>query len=123
MTGVGEPAVRAYAAREDLVPRQATFARLSEGVFGAGLAARGAAWLACPVIQIQVRREVCGQVVARAACGLAWETTLGDLDQAASPLLGALNPYGDAVFNRRQIPALLQELDRLPAERSGALGG
>jgi hypothetical protein len=72
------------------------------------------------VINIQVRRELCGQVVARAACGLAWETMLGDLDQAAFPLLGALDPYGDAVFNGRQIPALLRELDRLPPERGGA---
>jgi hypothetical protein len=72
------------------------------------------------VISIQVRRELCGQVAARAACGLSWETALGDLDQAAFPLLGALDPYGDAVFNRRQIPALLRELDRLPPERSDA---
>ncbi|WP_194918230.1 hypothetical protein [Catenulispora rubra] len=41
-------------------------------------------------------------------------------DQAAFPLLGALDPVGDAVFNRRQIPALLGELDRLPIECGGA---
>lgn len=69
---------------------------------------------------MQVRHELSGEVVARAACGLAWHTTLGDLDQSAFPLLGALDPYGDAVFNRRQIPALLQELDRLPREQGGA---
>lgn len=57
---------------------------------------------------MQVRRGLSGPVVARAVCGLAWETALGDLDQAAFPLLGALDPYGDAVFNRRQIPAMHQ---------------
>ncbi|QES52833.1 hypothetical protein DEJ50_32950 [Streptomyces venezuelae] len=34
-------------------------------------------------------------------------------------MLGALDPYGDAVFNHRQVPTLLAELDRLPAERGG----
>jgi hypothetical protein len=29
-------------------------------------------------------------------------------------MLGALDPYGDAIFNSRQIPALLRELDSLP---------
>ena len=69
---------------------------------------------------MQVRQEVAGPVVARAACGLAWETVVGDLDQAAFPLLCVLDPYGDAVFNGRQIPALLRELERLPSERGGA---
>lgn len=69
---------------------------------------------------MQVNREVQGEVVARATCGLPWETALGDLDQAAFPMLGALDPYGDAVFNHRQIPALLRELDQLPSERGGA---
>ncbi len=69
---------------------------------------------------MRVSRELRGEVVARAGCGLPWETTLGGLDQAAFPMLGALDPYGDAVFNDRQIPALLVELDRLPAERGGA---
>lgn len=32
---------------------------------------------------------------------------------------GALDPYGDAVFNHPQIPALLRELDQLPLERAG----
>ncbi|MDL4777637.1 MULTISPECIES: hypothetical protein [Thermomonosporaceae] len=66
-----------------------------------------------------MNRELQGEVVARAGCGLSWETTLGGLDQAAFPMLGALDPYGDAVFNHRQIPALLGELDRLPVERGG----
>jgi hypothetical protein len=69
---------------------------------------------------MQVRRELSGEVVARAASGLAWHATLGDVDQATFPLLGALDPYGDAVFNHRQIPALLRELDQLPRDLGGA---
>ena len=69
---------------------------------------------------MKVTRELQGEVVARAGCELPWETTVAGLDQAAFPLLGALDPVGDAVFNRRQIPALLEELDRLPAELGGA---
>ncbi len=34
-------------------------------------------------------------------------------------MLRALDPYGDAVFNRRQMPLLLAELDRLPAVCGG----
>lgn len=30
-------------------------------------------------------------------------------------MLWALTPYGDTVFNQRQVPLLLAELDRLPA--------
>jgi hypothetical protein len=69
---------------------------------------------------MRANRELQGEVVARAGCGLPWETALGGLDQAAFPMLGALDPYGDAVFNHRQIPALLGELDRLPIEHGGA---
>jgi hypothetical protein len=69
---------------------------------------------------MQVNQELQGKVVARAACGLPSETALGSLDQAAFPTLGALDPYGDAVFNHRQIPALLRELDQLPPEAGGA---
>lgn len=68
---------------------------------------------------MQVNRELQGEVVARSASGLPWETALDGLDQAAFPMLGALDPYEDAVFNRRQIPALLRELDQLPPERGG----
>ena len=53
--------------------------------------------------------------MARAACGLPWETALDGLDQAAFPMLGALDPYGDAVFNHRQIPALLREAMNCPS--------
>lgn len=31
----------------------------------------------------------------------------------------ALTPYGDAVFNQRQVPLLLAELDRVPARCAG----
>jgi hypothetical protein len=71
------------------------------------------------MIDMQVNRELQGEVVARAACGLPWETALGGLDQAEFPMLAALDPYGDAVFNHQQIPALLRELDQLPPERGG----
>ncbi|WP_043733590.1 hypothetical protein [Kutzneria sp. 744] len=72
------------------------------------------------MINMEVRRELCGAVVARAKSGVAWETTLVDLDRTAFPLIGALIPYGDAVFNELQVPELLRELDRLPADRGGA---
>lgn len=67
-----------------------------------------------------VSRELRGEVVARAGCAVPWEIALVGMNQAAFPMLGALDPYGDAVFNRLQIPALLEELDRLPVERGGA---
>jgi hypothetical protein len=72
------------------------------------------------VIRIRVDRAILGEVGARAACGLPWEVTLAGLDPAEFPLLGALDPYGDAVFNHRQVPALLAELDRLPEIRGGS---
>ncbi|MEU5347159.1 MULTISPECIES: hypothetical protein [unclassified Streptomyces] len=34
-------------------------------------------------------------------------------------MLWALDPYGDAVFNHRQVPLLLAELDRLPSVCGG----
>ncbi|MEE1769315.1 hypothetical protein PUR34_14440 [Streptomyces sp. JV185] len=34
-------------------------------------------------------------------------------------MLRSLDPYGDAVFNHRQVPLLLSELDRLPAACGG----
>ncbi|MFF2432035.1 hypothetical protein [Streptomyces mirabilis] len=67
---------------------------------------------------MQVRGDL-GDVVARAGCGLDWFALLAKLDQAAFPMLSALDPYGDAVFNVRQVPLLLAELERLPAERGG----
>jgi hypothetical protein len=71
------------------------------------------------VISMRVSREINGEVVARAGCGLPWEVTLAGLDRTAFPLLGALDPYGDAVFNHRQVPALLAELDVLPESSGG----
>ncbi|WP_370105678.1 hypothetical protein [Streptacidiphilus sp. BW17] len=66
-----------------------------------------------------VVREENGNVVARAACGLRWLGTVSELDRARFPLLGGLDPYGDAVFNQRQIPVLLRELDQLPDQCQG----
>ncbi|MBM7442618.1 hypothetical protein [Streptomyces sp. HB132] len=34
-------------------------------------------------------------------------------------MLWSLDPYGDAVFNHRQVPLLLVELDGLPAACGG----
>ena len=56
-----------------------------------------------------------GNVVARAEGGVEWTAAFADLGPAGFPMLWALTPYGDAVFNQRQVPLLLSELDRLPA--------
>ncbi|MFD4973458.1 hypothetical protein [Streptomyces sp. NPDC058424] len=58
-------------------------------------------------------------VVARAKAGVRWTSAFADLDPALFPMLSALTPYGDAVFNHRQVPLLLAELDRLPAACGG----
>ncbi|MEU6974057.1 hypothetical protein AB0A71_41350 [Kitasatospora aureofaciens] len=58
-------------------------------------------------------------VVAGAKAGVQWTSAFADLDPALFPMLSALTPYGDAVFNRRQVPLLLAELDRLPAACGG----
>ncbi|WP_286260281.1 hypothetical protein [Streptomyces graminofaciens] len=58
-------------------------------------------------------------VVARAKAGVRWTSAFADLDPALFPMLTALMPDGDAVFNRRQVPLLLAELDRLPAACGG----
>ncbi|WP_232246717.1 hypothetical protein [Kitasatospora mediocidica] len=60
-----------------------------------------------------------GNVVARAKAGVDWMVGFADLDMAQFPMLWALTPYGDAVFNQRQVPLLLAELDRLPAHLDG----
>ncbi|MFI0406289.1 hypothetical protein [Actinomadura sp. 3N508] len=70
------------------------------------------------MINMAVRGDS-GAVIARARCGLPWTNELGGLDPAAFPMLTALLPYADAVFNERQIPVLLKELDRLPDEVGG----
>ncbi len=60
-----------------------------------------------------------GNVVARAGGGVKWTAAFADLDPAGFPMLRALTPYGDAVFNQRQVPLLLAELDRIPAACGG----
>jgi hypothetical protein len=55
-----------------------------------------------------------GKVVARAEGGVQWTEAFADLGPAGFPMLHALDPYGDAMFNHRQAPLLLAELDRLP---------
>ncbi|MFF4693924.1 hypothetical protein [Streptomyces sp. NPDC001307] len=65
---------------------------------------------------MQVRSER-GDVLARASCGLPWFEMLASVDRAEFPMLGGLDPYGDAIFNGRQVPMLMEELERLPDER------
>jgi hypothetical protein len=60
-----------------------------------------------------------GGIVARAGTGLEWTAAFAELDPAEFPMLWALTPYGDAVFNQRQVPLLLAELDRLPVACAG----
>ncbi|MFF3107904.1 hypothetical protein ACFVSN_01860 [Kitasatospora sp. NPDC057904] len=59
------------------------------------------------------------KAVARAAGGVEWTPAFAELDPAEFPMLWALTPYGDAVFNQRQVPLLLAEFDRLPAVCGG----
>ncbi|OKJ13885.1 hypothetical protein AMK19_10920 [Kitasatospora sp. CB01950] len=70
------------------------------------------------MITMQVRGDS-GDIVARAAAGVRWTSAFADLDPAQFPMLCALIPYGDAVFNERQVPRLLAELDRLPPAVDG----
>lgn len=70
------------------------------------------------MINLAVRGDS-GDIVARAKTGVEWTAAFADLDPAAFPMLWALTPYGDAVFNQRQVPLLLSELDRLPAACGG----
>jgi hypothetical protein len=60
-----------------------------------------------------------GNVVARAKAGVEWTADFANLDSAGFPMLWALTPYGDAMFNQRQIPLLVAELDGLPAACGG----
>ncbi|BCJ65677.1 hypothetical protein GCM10009779_02810 [Polymorphospora rubra] len=48
------------------------------------------------------------------ASGFEWTQELIDLDRAVYPMLAGLCAYLDTVFNERQIPMLLEELERLP---------
>ncbi len=70
------------------------------------------------MINMAVRGDS-GNVVARAKAGVEWTAGFAGLDPAEFPMLWALTPYGDAVFNQRQVPLLLAELDRLPADLGG----
>jgi hypothetical protein len=65
------------------------------------------------VIDLQVREES-GQIVVHTR-GFEWTQELIDLDCSAYPMLTGLCAYLDTVFNQRQIPMLLAELERLPA--------
>ncbi len=70
------------------------------------------------MINLVVRGDS-GRVVDRAQAGVEWTDAFAELDPAVFPMLWALTPYGDAVFNQRQVPLLLAELDRLPAVCGG----
>jgi hypothetical protein len=64
------------------------------------------------VIDLQVCGES-GRIVA-SSHGFEWTQELIDLDPAVFPMLAGLCAYLDTVFNQRQIPLLLAELERLP---------
>ncbi|WP_241671988.1 hypothetical protein [Streptomyces sp. IB2014 016-6] len=70
------------------------------------------------MIDMQVRGDS-GDVIARAEGGVKWTSAFGDLNPGLFPMLWGLIPYGDAVFNHRQVSLLLAELDRLPAACGG----
>jgi len=65
------------------------------------------------MIDLQVRAES-GRVVADAP-GFEWTQELIDLDGSAYPMLAGLCGFLDTVFNQRQIPMLLAELEWIPA--------
>ena len=69
------------------------------------------------MINMQVRGD--RRVVATADGGVEWVGAFAALDPTVFPMLWALDPYGDAVFNHRQVPMLLAELDRPPAVLDG----
>jgi hypothetical protein len=54
-------------------------------------------------------------LIVASSHGFDWTQELIDLDAAVFPMFAVLCAYLDTVFNRRQIPILLAELDRLPA--------
>ncbi|MFI9569223.1 hypothetical protein [Streptomyces rishiriensis] len=64
-----------------------------------------------------------GDVVARAEGGVKWTAAFADLNPVQFPMVWALTPYGDAVFNQRQVQLLVSELDRLPAACGGDWAG
>ncbi|MGV9362613.1 hypothetical protein [Amycolatopsis sp. NPDC003731] len=70
------------------------------------------------MIDMAVRGDS-GRVVAQAEGGVEWTPAFAELNPVEFPMLWALTPYGDAVFNQRQVPLLLAELDRVPARCAG----
>ncbi|RKR91832.1 hypothetical protein BDK92_6254 [Micromonospora pisi] len=68
------------------------------------------------MIDLQVRTEL-GDTVARGDRGFDWTQEFIDLDRSVYPLLSGVCAYLDTVFNQRQVPMLLEELDRLPEGR------
>ncbi|MDQ1033497.1 hypothetical protein QF035_011079 [Streptomyces umbrinus] len=67
------------------------------------------------MIDLQVRDEI-GNILAHSA-GVSWDESLVEIDRADLPMIAGLCPYADTIFNSWQRPMLLEELDRLPAER------
>ncbi|MFD9591995.1 hypothetical protein ACFWA9_04455 [Kitasatospora sp. NPDC059973] len=67
---------------------------------------------------MQVRSET-GAVVARAGCGLDWDSALAGLERDEFSILTGVCPYMDTVFNSWQRSNLPAKLDRLPADRGG----
>ncbi|MEV4507536.1 hypothetical protein AB0K00_01065 [Dactylosporangium sp. NPDC049525] len=65
------------------------------------------------MIDLQVRDE--SRRVLERARGFEWTQELIDLDSSVFPMLAGLCAYLDTVFNQRQVPLLLGELERLPA--------
>ena len=65
-------------------------------------------------MDLQVRDDF-GRIVARAR-GFEWTQDLIDLDGSVFPMLAGLCAYLDTIFNQRQIPMLLAELERSPAD-------
>ena len=70
------------------------------------------------MIDLAVRGDS-GVVVAHSRAGVGWTAGFEDLDPAQLPMLRALTRYGDAVFNQRQMPLSVPELDRLSAACGG----
>jgi hypothetical protein len=70
------------------------------------------------MLTVEVRSET-GERIAATACGLKWSDALADLSELGFPMLGSLLPYADTIFNSRQLPVLLGELDRLPEKLQG----
>jgi hypothetical protein len=70
------------------------------------------------MINLQVRHES-GTVVAGSEHGIAWDESLAEIERSQFPMLAGVCPFADTVFNTWQIPMLLEELGRLPAERGG----